>query len=92
MKIKVNLFGQLAHVANETTFTHETPERTALADVLREIARKNDPAFGQILFDDSGALRAAVMILVNDAPVDKLSPPKLSDGDSLTLIPAISGG
>jgi molybdopterin converting factor small subunit len=92
MQLEIKLFGQLAHLADRETLQQECAPGTPLPEVLRAAASQYDEAFLNILFDDTGALRAAVMVLVNDAPIDKAAPPAVAEGDTVTLIPAISGG
>ena len=92
MNISLHYLGQLRHIAGVESEEHSVADTTTLIDLLQQVAAGHDEGFGRILFDDAGALRASVMVLINDAPVEKASPPALADGASVTLLPAIAGG
>jgi molybdopterin converting factor small subunit len=63
-----------------------------LIDALKELAELYEEQFARILFDEDGALRPSVMVLVNDAPVNREALPNLNAGDRVALLPAIAGG
>ena len=92
MNISLRYLGQLRHIAGVESEERSVADATTLVDLLQDVATGYDEGFGRILFDDDGALRASMMVLVNDAPVDKASPPALADGAVVTLLPAIAGG
>ena len=92
MNITINYFGQLRQIAGMESESREAADGAPLADILAQAAENYDQQFGAILFDDNQALRASVMVLVNDVPADKDSLPALSDQDKVSLLPAIAGG
>ena len=92
MKITVHFLGQLRHLADRDDMVVEAPPGTPLAGILESAGAGHDEKFKRIVFDDSGALRASLMVLHNDVPIDKDAPPALGDGDEITLLTAISGG
>ena len=64
-----------------------------LKDVLTQVAQEY-PDVNKYLFDDAGELRGFVNFYVNDEDVrDKQqAETPLSDGDVLSIVPAIAGG
>jgi molybdopterin synthase sulfur carrier subunit len=79
------------------SFTRNQEEVTAsgatVGEVLREL-EKRFPGLGARLIDDKGAVRRYVNIFHNDEDIrflQDLETP-VSDGDRLTIIPAIAGG
>jgi molybdopterin converting factor small subunit len=92
MLITVQYLGQLGHLADRSEESREAPEEQLLTALLHDVAAQYGEDFQSIVFDDAGHLRPSLMVLVNDAPVDKADPPTLRDGDQITLLAAISGG
>lgn len=92
MKITVHLLGQLRHAADRDAIVVEAAPNIALTDVIRQAAANYDQTFHAIIFNETGALRPSLMVLYNETPIDKDSPPSLRDGDQITLLTAISGG
>ena len=71
----------------------EIKESATIGDLLSELAAANQP-FREAAFDDSGALRDYVLIMVNRkrvSPALELSRP-LQDGDELAIFPPLAGG
>jgi molybdopterin converting factor small subunit len=89
--LRVTLFGQLRHFANADAVERPVPEDGALMSLLRGLAADFSEDFARVLLDGD-TLRSSVLVLVNDAPIDKAAPPTLREGDQVTLLPAISGG
>lgn len=79
------------------SFTRNQEEVTALGATVGEVIReleKRFPGLGARLLDDKGAVRRYVNIFHNDEDIrflQDLETP-VSDGDRLTIIPAIAGG
>ena len=92
MKITFQFFGQLRHMADADEVVLETVEHASLSDALQQLASAYEAAFAHIVFDDEGAIRPSLMIMINEQPVNKNAPPRLQNGDVVTLLPAISGG
>lgn len=69
-----------------------TAEGASLADVIADL-ESNHPGIGERLLDESG-LRRFVNIYVNDEDVRFLDGlgSVISDGDSITILPAVAGG
>ena len=92
MKIRLNYFGQLRQITDRETQEIDVPPGTDVAGLLTLAARDHDERFGKIIFAAGGTLSASVIILANDELIARKMPPGLCDGDTLSLIPAISGG
>ena len=92
MNVTMEYFGQIRQSAGaESEATVLAAGATAL-DAVTAAAARHGAAFRRIVLDDAGALRRSVMVLVNDTPVSKASPPALKDGDRVKLLAAIAGG
>jgi MoaD family protein len=68
-------------------------EGATIGDVLRSLAAEYPGMAGQVLTDE-GALHRFVNVYVNDDDVrylDKLET-KVTDGDTISILPAVAGG
>jgi len=68
-------------------------ESATVKDLLEELAATK-PAFKEAAFDESGALRDYVLLMVNRKRIDPtldLSRP-LQEGDELAVFPPLAGG
>ena len=92
MQVTVEYLGQLGHLAGRGEETLEAAEGQGLAALLADAAERHGEEFRAIVLDDAGAPRPSLMVLVNEAPVDKARTPALNDGDRVTLLAAIAGG
>lgn len=92
MKITVHLLGQLRHIAGRDSVAASAPDTATVRDVVGLVAAGYDASFREIVFALDGAFRPSLMVLHNEIPIDKDMPPKLRDGDQITLLTAISGG
>ena len=92
MKVTISYFGQLRNVTKVKQETVETAETTGFLELLSQRAEYFGEPFRKIVMDESSRLRPSVLITVNGEMMDKQSPPPLTDGDNITLIPAIAGG
>lgn len=92
MKITLQYFGQLRHLAGREEQPVEADADTPLPALLASVARGYEPAFGRLLLNDRGQVSPSLMVLVNDEAVPRGAPPALGEGDRVTLIPPIAGG
>ena len=88
MNITVNYYAQLRQAAGTETETIEIPDGTTVPDALRSV--DHGEAFKTLLFDDAGALRPVILLVVNDLPAmpDRI----LNSGDSLSVFSPVAGG
>jgi MoaD family protein len=92
MKINVNFNGQLRQISGKECEELEIADDAGIDSLVSNLAKSYGSEFKKILVDESGRVRASVIVLVNDVPVEKGAPPPLKDGDAVSLLPAIAGG
>lgn len=92
MSVTLNLFGQLRHIADADEVRIDVAEDGTLLSTLKTLTGKYDDTFSAMLFDESGAIRPTMMVLINETTIDKANPSSLQDGDQITLLSAIAGG
>ena len=92
MKVTLHYYGQLRQLANCESEEVEFDKPSALAELLRRVSGKYDPAFSKILFNARQQPSSSVMLLINQEPAPRDSSPVVRDGDEVSLIPAIAGG
>ena len=92
MKVTLNYFGQLRHIADKEAEDRDCPVGSSIADVVKEAADEYGEDFGIIVFDETGQLRPSLMVLVNEVPANKDALPGLQENDRITLLAAIAGG
>lgn len=70
-----------------------TVEGATIAEVIEDLERQY-PGIGARVLDDSGELRRFVNLYVNDEDVRFLGglQTTVSDGDTVTVLPAVAGG
>jgi len=90
MNVTVQYLGQLGQLAGRDEEPRTVPDGS-LVGLLATLATEYGESFSTIVLDGD-AIRPSLMVLVNDAPVDKANPPAVNEGDTVTLLPAISGG
>jgi hypothetical protein len=67
------------------------PPKTA-ADLLAALAEKHGPEFRRLALDAAGRPLASLLICVGDEQVAPTAPLQFKDGDTITILSAISGG
>ena len=92
MSVTVNYFGQLRQFAGVESEPVDVSGEATVQGVLTDLAGRHGEKFGNVLFAEGGGLRPSVMVLVNDAPINKAEPRALADGDRVNLLAAIAGG
>ena len=92
MKIKVSFNGQLRQISGRESEQREITANAGIDLLAADLAKSSGSDFEKILLDESGRVRASVIVLINDVPVEKGSAPSLKEGDAVSLLPAIAGG
>ncbi len=92
MKIEIKYFAQIKKEVGKPSDEIELEPGTTLQKCIAEIGQKNTIGFKNILFEESGAYRDAVVLVVNGAQVRYDENPKMNDGDELLLMSPIAGG
>ena len=91
MSVKAELSGVLSQVSGEK---YVEVESHTVAEVLNALANRYGDEFRVRLFDQDGKPRRFINIYVNgrDSRFLKRLDTELSPGDTVTIIPAVSGG
>ena len=92
MKVTINYTGQLKAVIGVGLEDLEVDTACPLSRLIQEIASQHGDTVKQILLDTDGAVHQALMRVVNDVQSRPGEEVTLQDGDTITLIPPISGG
>jgi len=92
MRIVVLAFASFREILGKERVLH-LKESATVKDLLDDLAAAR-PAFKEAAFDDTGALRDYVLLMVNKKRIDPtqdLSRP-LQEGDELAVFPPLAGG
>lgn len=90
MRVRTLYFARLRELTGRDQEELEVPEGATCLDVVRSIADRYGEALRRYLFDESGALRRSLAIALNGERVSPETP--LREGDTVVVIPPISGG
>ena len=90
-KVEIVLFSALAQIVGEKKIEVEA---STLKDALNSLRIKFGNEFNDKLFEEDGNVRKFINIYVNgrDARFLKNLETALNSGDSINLVPAVSGG
>jgi molybdopterin converting factor small subunit len=88
MKITFSYFAQIRKAAGTESETVSVADGTTVLAALKVV--NHGAEFKGLLFDDSGALRPVILLVVNDIPAapDR----KLNDGDHVNVFSPVAGG
>jgi molybdopterin converting factor small subunit len=88
MKITFNYFAQIRQKAGTESETVSVADGATAIEALKAI--DHGAEFAGLLFDESGALRPVILLVVNDVPAasDKV----LNDGDRVQIFSPVAGG
>ena len=91
ISVKVELSGVLSQVSGEK---HVEVRSLTVAEALQKLVEKYGDDFYNRVFDSNGKARRFINIYVNgrDYRFLKRLETELGDGDTVTIIPAVSGG
>jgi molybdopterin synthase sulfur carrier subunit len=90
-RVKISLFGSLAKLVGEKTVYVDA---LTLEDAINEVSAKYWKEFRSRILDENGKIKRFVNVYVNGKDIRFLSNLKtaLSDGDEVSIIPAVGGG
>lgn len=88
MRITFKYFAQIRKQAGTETETVVTRDGATVLEALNAI--DHGDGFRSIVFDESGAPRSVIMLIVNDLPV--ATDHVLCDGDQVQLFSPVAGG
>ena len=87
MKITFSYFAQIRQQAGTESETVEASDGATAVEVLKGIA--HGEAFRTLLFDDAGALRPTILLIINEVvAADHV----LADGDHVQVFSPVAGG
>ncbi len=92
MNIRITLLGQARSAIGHSSDVIECPDCATVSLVLQSLAQKLGDALHRILLDEQNNPQSSVMLFVNDEQVFSPQTHVLFNGDSLTVMPPISGG
>ena len=88
MNITFKYFAQIRQKAGTESETIEVAEGATVLESLRSLDHSAE--FSGLLFDESGALRPVILLLVNDTP--STAEQVLSHGDCVQVFSPVAGG
>lgn len=91
MNVQIRSFATFREAIGDRSVDREFPDGTTVGDVLHALDEEHQEFE---VFDETGALREYLSILVNGRDIthlDGLDTP-LEDGDKLSLFPPVAGG
>ncbi len=92
MEITIVFTTQLKAALGSGQLTLSIDKDTTVRQVIESVAADHPDAFSRLVFDSDGNLLSSILLCVNDQQVDADRSEPLADGDTLTLLSAISGG
>ena len=92
MKVTINYKGQIATEAGQTIEELSFDEPVALIDLLQTLSSKAADAVGDFIFDDEGAPRRSLLIVINEEQVIDFHNTLIKEDCVISLLPPIAGG
>lgn len=92
MKIDIEFEAQLREVAGQQRTTVELLDGQTLSHAIQAVTENSAPLRDRLL-TPTGDMQPSVMMFINEQPVSGTTGDRtLNDGDTLLLLPPISGG
>ena len=93
MKIDIEFEAQLREVAGQQRMSVELPDGQTLSHAIQAATEESD-ALRNRLLTPAGDLQPSVMVFINEQPVAAAASDAktLNNGDTVLLLPPISGG
>ena len=92
MMITVYFTSQLKMAVGKSSESFELEDGATMNGLLDRLADKHGEAFRKLVFDAEGRLQPSLLLCRGDDQVERDDDVPLADGDSVTLLAAISGG
>lgn len=92
MKITIQYTAQARRQAGCDQEILELKSPASLEQLFAAVCERHGPAMERILLDHDKRPGATVAVFVNDAQVNRQSPPEFSDGQRVLILCPISGG
>ncbi|HQD27265.1 MULTISPECIES: ubiquitin-like small modifier protein 1 [Methanoculleus] len=90
MKVRVKAFARFREILGSDLLV-DLPDGATMAAVLAAL-RDRAGDNGDAIFDETGALRAHVILMRNGRRVKRDDPDPLADGDEIAIFPPVAGG
>ncbi|MCS7094575.1 MAG: MoaD/ThiS family protein [Thaumarchaeota archaeon] len=90
MRVRTLYFARLKELTGRESEELEVPDGSLCIDVVRELVRVHGSRMSAYVLDDNGNLRKSFALAINGRKVGLDEP--VSDGDTVVIIPPISGG
>ena len=92
MKIHIKYFAQIKSKAGKSSEVLELESGGTLQGCIKKLSKENDHGINDILYDESGVYRDAVILVINSQQTRYAENPKMNDGDELMIMSPIAGG
>ena len=92
MRLTIIYTTQLKAALGIGTEVVEVPPPATATELVAALAAKHGPEFRRLALDAAGRPLASLLICVGDEQVPPAAPLNLKDGDTITILSAISGG
>ncbi len=92
MNVTVTYTTQIKAALELASETVEVAEGTSALDLLRQLADKHGETIATLVFTSAGDLLPSMLLCVGDEQLTSPAEYSMQDGDTLTLLSAISGG
>lgn len=92
MQITIQYEAQARRAAGVGSEALEVEDNSDVSHCIRRAAETHGEQLKPILLDADGNVQSGLLVFLNDSQIGRQEPQQLSDGDTLTLMPPISGG
>jgi MoaD family protein len=92
MNIQIKYFAQVKKEAGKGSETLEMEAGINLQSCVEKLSTRHTKSFREMLYDESGAYRDSVILIINNDQVRYAENPELNEGDELMIMSPIAGG
>jgi len=94
IQVEVSFFANVRVLTDESRATINLPEKSSILDLMHNLKDRYSEAFDGYIFAERDRLQQYVVVILNGRGIgilDGLKTP-LSDGDFVSIMPAVGGG
>lgn len=92
MQITVKYEAQAKRAAGVGSESIELSDSSCVSDAIRHLAELHSDTLRPVLINSAGDVQKSLLLFLGDDQVVQGDDKQLSDGDTLTILPPISGG
>ncbi|MGI9427513.1 MAG: MoaD/ThiS family protein [Bythopirellula sp.] len=92
MQIRISYATQIRQHVGASSEILNVDQVSSVEALLKMLCQKHGERLREALLDETGGVRASLIVCVNDEHVLDTGGTKLSDGDDVLIMSAISGG